>query len=149
MQVAGAGFVFLFNPRRGCAVPARLKASPAVVVMHDQSERRLWLRELRGRDCHLRSGHPSAPKLVRCYHESRLRVNEKCHFGTQATVREWSSQSPDAGASNGCEFHNSLLIHCYSLFFAEGASSTSALSSARIRWREPCCTLPRKAPSKR
>jgi 3-oxoacyl-[acyl-carrier protein] reductase len=30
-----------------------------------------------------------------------------------------------------------------------GASSTSALSSARIRWREPCCTLPRKAPSKR
>jgi 3-oxoacyl-[acyl-carrier protein] reductase len=30
-----------------------------------------------------------------------------------------------------------------------GASLTSALSSARIRWREPCCTLPRKAPSKR
>jgi 3-oxoacyl-[acyl-carrier protein] reductase len=30
-----------------------------------------------------------------------------------------------------------------------GASSTSALSSVRIRWGEPCCTLPRKAPSKR
>jgi 3-oxoacyl-[acyl-carrier protein] reductase len=30
-----------------------------------------------------------------------------------------------------------------------GASSISALSSARIRWLEPCCTLPRKAPSKR
>ncbi len=30
-----------------------------------------------------------------------------------------------------------------------GASSTSALSWARIRCREPCCTLPRKAPSKR
>src|SRR6266436_7923099 len=29
------------------------------------------------------------------------------------------------------------------------ASSTSALLWARIRWEEPCCTLPRKAPSKR
>ena len=29
------------------------------------------------------------------------------------------------------------------------ASSTSALSSARIPWPEPSCTLPRKAPSKR
>ena len=29
-----------------------------------------------------------------------------------------------------------------------GASSTSALSWARIRWREPCSTPPRKAPSK-
>jgi hypothetical protein len=35
-------------------------------------------------------------------------------------------------------------------FGADGGSiSTSALSSARIRWREPCCTLPRKVPSKR
>ena len=34
-------------------------------------------------------------------------------------------------------------------FGADGvASSTSALSSARIRWREPCCTRPRKVPSK-
>jgi len=30
--------------------------------------------------------------------------------------KRWS-QSFDAGASNGCEFRNSLLIHCYSLFF--------------------------------
>jgi NAD(P)-dependent dehydrogenase (short-subunit alcohol dehydrogenase family) len=30
-----------------------------------------------------------------------------------------------------------------------GASSTSALSPVRIRWRGRCCTRPRKAPSKR
>jgi len=32
---------------------------------------------------------------------------------------------------------------------AAGASSTSAPSSARIPWRELCCTRPRKVPSKR
>ena len=62
-------------------------------------------------------GFTSSPNIVRCYHESRLRVNQNCHFGTQAAVGECWSQSSDAGASNGCEFQNSLLIHCYSLFF--------------------------------
>ena len=62
-------------------------------------------------------GFTSSPNIVRCYHESRLRVNQNCHFGTRAAVGERWSQSRDAGASNGCEFHNSLLIHCYSLFF--------------------------------
>src|SRR5947207_1134507 len=59
----------------------------------------------------------SAPNLVRCYHESGLRVNEKSHFGTQTALGECSSQSSDVGASNGCGFQNSLLIHCYSLIF--------------------------------
>src|SRR5204863_1187552 len=86
----------------------------------------------------------SAPKLVRCYHESRFRVNVKFHFGTRAAAGECSSQAPDAGASNGCEFQNSLLIHCYSLFFVAGKNCGLAFSSlgAGGGWNGPLFAAP-------
>ena len=59
----------------------------------------------------------SAPNLVRCYYESRSRVNGKCHFGTRAAVGECSSQWPTLARPTDANFENSLLIHCSSLFF--------------------------------
>jgi len=84
--------------KRSCAVTARLKSRRS--LNQGRATRLMECARLRS----IRSGHRSAPNLpqhrtclstepasapntVRCYHESILRVNEKCHFGTQATAR--------------------------------------------------------------
>src|SRR5207248_3768236 len=64
--------------------------------------------------------YSSAPNLVRCYHESRLRVNENFILELR---RLWESargnhlmlaRATDANFTIHCLF---TVIHCYSLFF--------------------------------
>src|SRR5205814_10002687 len=82
----------------------------------------------------------SAPKLVRCYHESRLRVNEKCHFGTQAA---WESagrnhstlaRATDANFAIHCLF---TVIHC-SLWRRKIANFRNPLPGRRLRGSVRC-----------
>jgi len=46
-----------------------------------------------------------------------LLVNDNFHFGTQADLGECLRNHPTQVRATDCEIRNSLLIHCYSLFF--------------------------------
>jgi hypothetical protein len=63
---------------------------------------------------------PSTPNLVRCYHESRFPVNEKFPFWNSCGSRRVLRRNHRVLARADREIHNSLLIHCYSLFFVAG-----------------------------
>src|SRR5207248_4658399 len=109
--------------KRPCAVTARLKSCPSLKPRASHSSNGVRSASFYPERPSLSAEPASAPNLPQHRTQFGATTSQYCESTRNVILElrrlrgECLPQPSDAGASDGCEFQNSLLIHCYSLLF--------------------------------